>query len=352
MLRRVVLWLGPLCLFAAAGAGPCSTVVRPEPDPLPALYQGEPTLDEIIQRTNERTLAVRQLQTMGATLTATGLPSLTAQMGLEPPRRFRLQAGTSLTGPELDVGSNDTHLWMWVRRDRPPAVYYASHEAVESGALRQRLPLEPQWLIEALGLVYFDPAARHDGPFPSGPDRVEIRSYLNRPEGTLLKVTVLHARQGQVLEQRIYNGAGGLMAAAIASNHQFDAASGAVLPRQIDVNLPTIPLQFTLHVSGYSVNRLMADPAQLWTMPDPDGAALINLADPRMPRLGPQAGNQPPPASSPANPGGLRTTLGRPTPLPPNPVARPRGWPPASSSGVLGEPVPRASYRGFPASHR
>ena len=34
---------------------------------------------------------------------------------------------TALTGPEVDLGSNDELFWFWVRRNEPPAVYFARH---------------------------------------------------------------------------------------------------------------------------------------------------------------------------------------------------------------------------------
>ena len=43
------------------------------------------------------------------------------------PRRVRLQAETSATGPEVDLGSNEEVFWFWVNRNEPPAVYFDRH---------------------------------------------------------------------------------------------------------------------------------------------------------------------------------------------------------------------------------
>src|SRR5687768_3969420 len=107
MARAWMLLSGCVLLCAVLGAGPCRYQAPTAFPPSPVVFPRAPTLAEISQFRNMTAGAVRQLQASGATLTVTGMPSLRADIALEQPRRFRLRAGTSLTGQELDIGSND-----------------------------------------------------------------------------------------------------------------------------------------------------------------------------------------------------------------------------------------------------
>ena len=40
------------------------------------------------------------------------------------------------------------------------------------------MPVEPSWLLAALGMVDIDPASVFDGPLPRGDGTVELRSSL------------------------------------------------------------------------------------------------------------------------------------------------------------------------------
>lgn len=304
-------------LCSALGAGPCRYQPPTAFPPAPVVFPRTPTLAEIQQDRNVRVRAVHQLQATGATLTVQGMPSLRADLSLEPTRHFRLGAGTTLTGQELDIGSNDELFWIWVRRNTPPVVYYCRHDQYAQSAARQVVPIEPGWLIEALGLVTFDSQYQHQGPFAAGAQRIEIRTLVPSPGGDLIKSTILHEQYGYVIEQKVLDAQQRLIASAVGSRHQYDVKTGVSLPRTVEINLPSMGLAFTLDVSEYVINGPLGDPAQLWAMPRFEGYQAIDLADPRLPRanglapgpvstLTPSAA--PPPGvipSGPANPAGI-----------------------------------------------
>ena len=86
-----------------------------------------------------------------------GVPRLSARLACEPPRRFRLQAQTSLTGPELDIGSNDDLFWIWLRQHEPPITAFCRHDQYAQSQARRLLPIRADWMPELLGLVNFRP---------------------------------------------------------------------------------------------------------------------------------------------------------------------------------------------------
>ncbi len=263
-------------LFAAGGAA-CPRILQQYTAPAPVVFEGEPTIDRVIAVTNANSDKIQQLQSTGATIKVPGVPALRTSLSYERDKRFRLIADTSITGVELDMGSNDREFWMWVKRNRPPAVYFCRHEEFHTSAVREVIPIEPTWIAEALGVVYFDPRGRHDGPYPRGEGEVEVRTKIPTPEGEVTKVTVLHSAHGWVLEQHMFDATGKRVASAVASHHRYDAGTGVTLPRHVEVDLPTIEMSFTLEVSDYIVNSLTGDPEMLWTRPERNGAPPVDL---------------------------------------------------------------------------
>ncbi|HTQ40664.1 MAG TPA: hypothetical protein VMJ32_16700 [Pirellulales bacterium] len=271
--------LGLLMTLFAAGGASCNQWVRgyTQPRMLPATA----TIDQIITLVNDNANRVQSLQSTQATLSLPGAPSLRATVALAPPRRLRLRA-SSLTGAELDLGSNDDLFWLWVARNQPPATFVCRHDQFAMSNARQILPVEPEWLIDAAGLARFDTTQPLEGPFPVHGDRVEIRSHRAMPTGEVTQITVVDQWEGAIVEQDVYNPQGQLLAVARASGFQRDAASGANLPHSIDVQWPTTQLSFHLDISGWVVNGIPPDNLTLWTKPEYPGFPNVDLADPHL----------------------------------------------------------------------
>ncbi len=244
----------------------------------PAAFAGTPTLADIVRVVNANSAKVQQLQTNGATFTVAGYPPLRADLAWDRPQRFRLQAGT-LAGRELDLGSNDQIFWIWIQRNDPPAVYYARHDQFAQSASRSIMPVPPQWIVEALGLVTLDPLVPYEGPYFRQADRAEIRTQVSTPQGVLTKVLVIDSVRGWILEQYILDARQQLQARVVASQHTYDPVFGVSLPHRIDVSLPPAQMDFTLAVSRYTLNQAVLNPDELWT-PRIDGAPFVDLVDP------------------------------------------------------------------------
>ena len=71
---------------------------------------------------------------------------------------------------------------------------------------------------------------------------------------------------------------GTLIAAARCSQHEFIPSVGVSLPRSVEVQMPTMPLEFRLEIDHYLVNQWTAEPQQLWRRPDFPGYPLVPLA--------------------------------------------------------------------------
>jgi len=279
--RRVLALLVPVGLFCLSGAQCPCMFWRPAPA-MPHVLPPSPTLEQVTQVVNGNSSQVQSLLATGATLSGSGFPTLRTNLAFQRPKRFRLQAEW-MTSPELDVGSNDELFWFWVKRNEPPAVYYCRREQFAMSPARQMIPIEPDWLIEALGVVEFDPALPHEGPIVLPDGRLEVRTIRNTPAGPVTKSTIVHAQSGWVLEQRFYDTVGRLVARAVASRHQRDPLTGVTLPGVVDISCPLAQFSVRIDLGKVEVNRLSGDPGELWTMPTYQGAPLVDVCDPSLP---------------------------------------------------------------------
>ena len=267
-----------LSLITAMAAGGASCPRRRAPAPPVPVFASYPSLNQIAQVINANSSLVSSLQATGATLNVEGAPALRADLALQRPRRFRLRVELGLTGAEMDIGSNEDHFWLWVKRNQPPAVYHCKHDQFATSAARQVLPVPPEWLGEALGVVSLDLAAQHSGPVPIGAGRLEVRSLIPSPGGDIQRILVVHDTFGWILEQHLLDAQGQTVASAISSGHHENPETGVILPRHVDVRLPTVGLAFSIDVPEFQVNQIGPQAQGLWTMPRPPGFPLVDLA--------------------------------------------------------------------------
>ena len=248
--------------------------------PLQSAFAGPPTTGEVIRHVNANSVAIRSLRARGASVSVPGTRSLRAELAIERPSRLRLKADATLIGPVLDLGSNDDLFWMWTRQADSPSVYFCRHDQFYESSARQVLPVEPTWLISALGIVELDPLGQHSGPVSAGPGKLELRSVISTPEGALTRVLILHDTQGWVLEQHLYDAQQQLLATSLASQHRHDAATGVALPHRVEIRLPPAAMSFVLDIDRYELNQLDSQNWQMWQMPQPRGYPLTDLASP------------------------------------------------------------------------
>jgi hypothetical protein len=306
-------WLiAAVALFAGSGAS-CQRPLAFSPfaPPGPAAPQVLPeaaSREQIIAAVNSNSSRVRSITATSASITipdTMNLPILTANIAAERPNRIRITGGTAITGQEMDLGSNDQLFWMWVRRNQPPAVYFCQHDRFANSAIRQMMPIEPSWLLSAIGMTEIDPAQIVDGPTPCSGGTVELRSIMPSASGNLQRITVIDARRAWVVGQYVYDPSGRtLLASAVAESHQYYPVEQVSLPQVISLKLPTAGMSLKIDMGRVQINQLSGDPAQLWSMPAFDGYQKIDLggAVPNTPLPGRPAAQYPPPPAAPVVP--------------------------------------------------
>ncbi len=283
-------------LFAASGAN-CPQIVQQYTQPIPRVLPPQASLEQILANVNENSAKVQSLFATRATISTPGYPSLRANLAFERPRNFRLRAETSFTGPEVDLGSNSDLFWLWIRRNQPPAIFVCCHEQFAHSAARQIMPIEPEWLISALGVVTLDGTEQHQGPYTPHPGRLEIRStpipQPGQPPHGSSRVTVIDDSRGVVLEQHVFDASGARLATAKMSRHVRDPGSGAILPKRVDIEWPPAKFELSFDLSEIQVNHLDANAQSMWVKPVYPGYADVDLADPSLQFTGPQSAASP-----------------------------------------------------------
>ena len=275
-------WLIVLVALLAASGSACPQLVQQYHAPLPRALPPSPTLEQVMRAVNANSQQIQSFTAMRATLSGPGFPTLRVVVAFERPMRFRLQAETAFTGPELDLGSNDQLFWFWVRRNQPPAIYYCRHDQFATCPARQLIPIEPQWLVEALGIVQFDPRLPYQGPITLPGDRIEIRSMVETPQGAQTHVTVIDAIHAVVLQQSIYDARGQLVATAQAGLHRRDPLTGLVMPTAVTIHSPLAQLTMQINLGIVEINRPDSTTPAYWMPPTYAGTPTIDLCDPRL----------------------------------------------------------------------
>ena len=140
------------------------------------------------------------------------------------------------------------------------------------------MPVEPSWLLSALGVTEIDPATVFDGPLPRPDGTVEIRSWLPSASGTLSRVTVIDARTACVREQYVYDPTGTtLLASAVAESHRYYPVEQVSLPERVLIRLPASNIALKIDLGNVAINQLPGDPRQLWAMPTFEGYPQYDL---------------------------------------------------------------------------
>jgi hypothetical protein len=251
------------------------------------------TLSEVIATVNRTPGLITSMKTTNATVSGRAgllpIPSLSANIALERPQRFRLvgELGT-LGGQEVDLGSNEELFWFWVKRNQPPAIFYSRHEEFAQSAARQAWPIDPMWLMDAFGLAMLDPDGQHSGPQPVGKGRLEVRTVFPSGAEQWTKVSRIDSYLGQIVEQHVYNG-NTLVASVLMRDHRPDATYGLMVPRVLELKWPSTNLSLKVNLGDVTVNSTEEQNAALWTMPTISGFRPVNLLDVQ-PQFGQEAG--------------------------------------------------------------
>ncbi|TWT83231.1 hypothetical protein CA13_46960 [Planctomycetes bacterium CA13] len=271
---RSLLWIGVLVVCFVSGGATCARHEAPMPfPPPPSVLTDAPSIAELSAVVN-RTGSVQQLSTNTATvevLTMPSVPRLSATVNLQRERRFRMRASLPIMlGAGMDMGSNDEVFWFEVPEGMSKVLYYADHDQYKQQLNRAVLPVDPTWIMDALGLVQLDPATVVAGPVLRDDGKLEVRSIMQMPDGIYQKVCFFEKSAGYVTDQFLYAPDNRLIAKSSATNHRYYDEQQCALPHRVEISLtPAVgpPLAMKIDIGSYTVNQLLTDDPTLFVMP-------------------------------------------------------------------------------------
>ncbi|MDR1384780.1 MAG: hypothetical protein LBJ67_13180 [Planctomycetaceae bacterium] len=269
-------------IFILCSATGCETLTRllsgrifpkthiPKP---PNVLPTEATLNDIMTFVNNNNGRKRSFVATSARISIDNVPvALNSQIVYEYPKKYRaIGVAMALSGNDFDIGSNERLFWVWYKQDPRNAIYYCHHDQYATSSVRENIPIDPNWLIEAMGIVVFSPNEEHQlaGRAPDG--NWKIITKRPTPTGTFTKYTIVDSNTACVLAQELYNPAGRLVASAESLNHTIDTTTGVTYPQAVSMHFYLLGNQqfgMRLTMGQVQFNQSSAFMADTFTMPN------------------------------------------------------------------------------------
>jgi hypothetical protein len=237
---------------------------------------------QIVAHLNKNIRSLHGWQSHDVSISANGLRvKLRAHIAVESPRNFRLIAKLPIGGNEADLGSNAERFWFWTRRGHPSQkfVFHSRHDQVQRG--RHAIPIQPDWLLEVLGVIPLDETKMIYQPDVDGSGFVSLLEDRVAPDGRKVRrVILVSSCHGYIVSHRLYDAADKLLAKAELSDyqiHRIDGSSSVLLPQRIALDWPQTGMSLDMHIGHVEVNPQNV-PDQTWKMPRYRGYPPFNLS--------------------------------------------------------------------------
>jgi hypothetical protein len=240
----------------------------------------------LVEYLNDNASRVKTYRADDMTVTVTQGPlapsfTVNGKMVAEKPLGFRMSLEHGLKGQVVDLGSNNDEFWYWISQANPPYQFYCSYRELEQGVKFLPIPFQPQWIMETMGIGQYGPPERYQREHDAQTVRLieRTRSPQGRP---IRKVIVLRRREAkppepQVLQYLLIDEATNKeICSAHITETMVDIATGAILPRRIELNWPQEKAKLSMILNGSAVNTPV--PATAFVRQPLNGVPSYNLA--------------------------------------------------------------------------
>lgn len=266
--RRRAVWLS-FCILHSAFLVGCVGLTggsKTPPAPIVPLTQ-TPSKDDLIYYMNRNASTLRSLDVRDLSLDITGggqTIGVSASLYCQQPRNFRMRAKKPAIGtPAADIGSNQDEFWYWISEDKPPDLYHCSYSDLSRG-IRLPFPVEPEWVMEALGMRRIDPARTENYSIEVRGKFIELTEKATSSAGQpIKKVTIFNNGNAggttpQIVGYRAYDAQGKLTCQATIDRVQRDP-TGAVVPHKALFEWPAQKLKLKMTLDEVTVNNPETD---------------------------------------------------------------------------------------------
>ena len=247
--------------------------------PVECVFTPATTKTELFEHLNNNVMSLHSWRSsrVGIQLKQPGFPpiSLNANMAVEAPNRFRLQA--SILGREsADFGSNDERFWFWIKDSPEPYVMTARHDQMAVAQRRLPIPFDPEWVMEAMGVIPFIPDAYEMQPISELQTRF-VRVQVTPSGASVRKEIDFNLCTGQITAHSLYNANGELIARASMSKYITDSL-GVSIPYTISLDWPQEGMKMKLSLLDVSLNPNYI-PEGIWVLPE-NLAPVVDIGTP------------------------------------------------------------------------
>jgi len=160
------------------------------------------------------------------------------------PNLFRLEGYLPGSRSDMvDIGSNDREFWFWVgagQGDQP--LYHCSYTDLPRANLP--IPIQPDWIMEALGMAPIQPNAAIRLEFPRNSNTMELIEPTRSPKGLpMTKVTVFNRNtvrdtEPQIIARKLVDSRGKIICIAEIKEMQQDQRTGIKVPHRMELIYP------------------------------------------------------------------------------------------------------------------
>lgn len=246
---------------------------RDAPRPAEAQLPENATVEQIVSVVNANVGRVQSFVTNDATLSGSGLlATLRGEIAFLRPGNFRLRGSHAVTGAEIDLGKNHELSWFWMQRNEPKAVFYCRNDQCASCRFLQNLPIDPSFMIDAMGLGLLEPHLPYKGPFVVDKNHFALHLEELSPLGEKrTRVILINRLRGLPAAQRIYNRLDQLVLDASVKTYTTDPDTGITIPQSIEIRCPQLNdgknVTVGINFGRFFLNTLDASRTDLWKLP-------------------------------------------------------------------------------------
>ncbi len=218
--------------------------------------------------------------------------NLSGNLACAQPRSVRMVCEHAVAGKQLDLGSNEREFWIYAKPLPENSNFlYCSHTDFEAGKVNLPFPFEPDWVMQAVGMVRFPEDNKYDVKVDQE-RRVYVLSWEARtPQGQPLRKEVEFrgdpavGTQPQVTRHAVRDANGQVVAAADVKRAQTltlgvdpqGRPAAAQIPTNVVLTWPAMKFEMDLTLDEPRVNPNQ-DSARLFTRPTIRGTNPVDLA--------------------------------------------------------------------------
>ncbi len=258
-----ILALGLLVAFTAGCESTRWNWLKRDPQDSVAKAGTAPSVAGLVHYLNDNAGRVRTLKVDEAAIDTSfenQTFSVRGRLFAAKPRNFRMKVMV-VGKDELDIGSNPQEFWFWAAKNKDPYQYFCAYKDVDAGNIQgMPLPVQPEWVMEALGLGPYSSPEKYQ--LEADAKTIRLIEKTKSPLGSPIRKVIVMQRQPvkspqpQVTDFLLVDDRTGQeICSAQVESTKVDRATGAILPYKMTLSVPSQRMKMVLRLDGLTVNE-------------------------------------------------------------------------------------------------